>query len=268
MPRSSGTYSLPAGNPVVTGTTISSSTHNTTMSDIATALTASLAKDGQTTPSANLPMGTYRHTGVGNALARDQYASVAQVQDGSLVTLSAVSGTNTITATAPLSVSAYASGQCFRFVAAGANTGAATININSIGAKSITKSGSTALVGGDIPSGAVCDVVYDGTRFQLLNPARLNSTEASNSSSITLPDGHILKFGNASASGTALGNATVTFPVAFPIGCQAAFAIPGVEGTNSVTVTYYFSSASQASFTISRGDVGFETQFYWFAIGY
>lgn len=44
----SGTYSLPAGNPVVTGTTISSTTHNTTMSDIATALTGSIAKDGQT----------------------------------------------------------------------------------------------------------------------------------------------------------------------------------------------------------------------------
>ena len=44
----SGTYSLPGGNPVVTGTTISSTVHNTTMSDIATAITASLAKDGQT----------------------------------------------------------------------------------------------------------------------------------------------------------------------------------------------------------------------------
>lgn len=44
----SGTYSLPAGNPVVTGTTISSTVHNTTMSDIATALTGSIAKNGET----------------------------------------------------------------------------------------------------------------------------------------------------------------------------------------------------------------------------
>lgn len=44
----SGTYSLASGNPVVTGTTISSTTHNNTMTDIATALTDSLAKDGQT----------------------------------------------------------------------------------------------------------------------------------------------------------------------------------------------------------------------------
>jgi len=40
----SGTYTLPAGNPVVTGTTISSSWANNTLSDIATALTGSIAQ--------------------------------------------------------------------------------------------------------------------------------------------------------------------------------------------------------------------------------
>ena len=44
----SGTYTLPAGNPVVTGTTISSSWANTTLTDIATALSNSIAADGQT----------------------------------------------------------------------------------------------------------------------------------------------------------------------------------------------------------------------------
>ena len=49
MPRNgSGTYSLPAGNPVVTGTIISSTTHNNTMSDIASEMTNSVDKDGQT----------------------------------------------------------------------------------------------------------------------------------------------------------------------------------------------------------------------------
>lgn len=53
----SGTYSLPAGNPVVTGTTITSTWANTTLSDIASALTGSLAADGQTTATGNLNMG-------------------------------------------------------------------------------------------------------------------------------------------------------------------------------------------------------------------
>jgi len=51
-----GTYNLPAGNPVVTGTTISSTWANTTLTDIATALTGSLAADGQTPATGNLDM--------------------------------------------------------------------------------------------------------------------------------------------------------------------------------------------------------------------
>jgi microcystin-dependent protein len=54
----SGTYSLPAGNPVVTATTITSAWANTTLSDIATALTGSLAADGQTPATGNLNMNT------------------------------------------------------------------------------------------------------------------------------------------------------------------------------------------------------------------
>jgi hypothetical protein len=51
-----GVYSLPAGNPVVTNTTISSTWANTTLTDIATALTGSLASDGQTPATGNLDM--------------------------------------------------------------------------------------------------------------------------------------------------------------------------------------------------------------------
>jgi len=52
----SGVYSLPAGNPVVTGTSISSTWSNTTLSDIASALTGSVASDGQTPMTGNLDM--------------------------------------------------------------------------------------------------------------------------------------------------------------------------------------------------------------------
>ena len=48
MPRnSSGIYSLPAGNPVAAGTVITDDWANTTMQDIADALTQSLSRDGQ-----------------------------------------------------------------------------------------------------------------------------------------------------------------------------------------------------------------------------
>lgn len=128
-----------------------------------------LKKDGSVNPTATLPMATYRHTGVGNATARTDYASAAQVQDGSIIYLTSVSGTNTITATAPLSMAAYAAGQLFNFKAAGGNTGAVTININSLGAKSIKKFTSVDLASGDIATGSIVTIVYDGTNFQIVN---------------------------------------------------------------------------------------------------
>jgi hypothetical protein len=56
----SGTYNLPAGNPVVSGTTITSNWANSTMSDIASALSGSLASDGQTPAIGNLNMANNR----------------------------------------------------------------------------------------------------------------------------------------------------------------------------------------------------------------
>ena len=172
----SGTYNLPAGNPVTTGTTISSTWANSTLSDMATALTGSIASDGQTTASGNLPMGGFIHTNVGNATVRTNYASAGQVQDGTLTYLTSVAGTDTITAVGAVGMTAYATGQKFTFVSAGANTGAATININSIGAKALTKNGATALSAGDIPSGAAVEVVYDGTQFQVVSAMPVTAT--------------------------------------------------------------------------------------------
>jgi microcystin-dependent protein len=56
----SGTYNLPSGNPVVTGTTISSSWANTTLNDVANALTGSIAADGQTPITGNMNLNNNR----------------------------------------------------------------------------------------------------------------------------------------------------------------------------------------------------------------
>ena len=74
----SGTYSLPAGNPVVTGTTISSSAFNNTMNDIATALTGSVAADGQTPMSGPLAMGSNKITGLATGTASGDAVNWAQ----------------------------------------------------------------------------------------------------------------------------------------------------------------------------------------------
>jgi hypothetical protein len=165
----SGTYNLYVpGNPVITGTTISSTWANNTLNDIATALTNSIAKDGQTTPTANLPMGTFKLTGLGVGSAATDSVNMSQLQSGVAIYLTAVAGVDTITASATPAITAYAAGNRFTFVAAGANTGAVTLNINGLGAKAVTKGGTTPLITGDILSGAALEVIYDGTQFQLI----------------------------------------------------------------------------------------------------
>ncbi len=241
----SGTYNLPAGNPVVTGTTISSTWANNTLNDMASALTGSLASDGQTTPSANLPMGTYAHTGVGNATVRTMYASAGQVQDSTAIYLTSVSGTNTILATGALGLSAYATGQMFNFVAAGANTGtgATTLNINSLGAKSVVRSDGSGLAAGDIVSGAVIQVVYDGTNFQIISDS---TSKYANNMSIS---------GNLNFTGTGnkikgdFSNATLASRVAFQSSTTNGATYVGIipNGTSVQSSVLLFGNSSTAA---------------------
>ena len=80
-----------------------------------------------------------------------------------------VAGTNTLTGLATPALSGYAAGAQYSFIAQNANTAAVTIDIDTLGVKSITKFGTVALAAGDIQAGALTLIEYDGTRFQLLN---------------------------------------------------------------------------------------------------
>jgi len=64
-------------------------------------------------------------------------------------------------------LSDYLTGMSVTFKANTANTGAATLNINSLGAKAITKNGTSALEDNDIAAGQIVSLVYDGTQFQV-----------------------------------------------------------------------------------------------------
>ena len=166
-----GTFNInTAGQPVVTGTTITSTAFNLLTADLANGLTTALTKDGQTTPTANIPMGTFKITGLGAGTSATDAAQYGQLQTGA-TKIATVTGTDTLTGTLTPALAAYATGNLFSFIAVNTNTGATTINLNSLGAKNITKSGTTALVAGDIVTGQVYLIEYDGTRFQLINPS-------------------------------------------------------------------------------------------------
>jgi hypothetical protein len=167
----SGTFNInSAGQPVVSGTVISSTAFNLLTADLGTGLSTALTKDGQTTPTANISLGTYKITNLGVGTAATDAARVSQLQNFSTSTLITVAGTDTITGTVSPSLTAYTAGQIFSFVVGTTNTGAVTLNIDGLGAKAVTRTGAIALVAGGMVTGQVALVEYDGTRFQLLDP--------------------------------------------------------------------------------------------------
>lgn len=161
--------------------------------NIATGLTNCLTKDGQSTPSSNLPMGNLKHTGVADGTAANHYASLGQVQKNSSQWCGTAGGTaDAITISPSPAVTLLVAGYRFQFVASGTNTGAVTLAVSGLSAVAVKKNGTTALAAGDIPSGALVDVQYDGTNFQVVNVAfSLGSMASQSASSVSITGGSI-----------------------------------------------------------------------------
>lgn len=90
---------------------------------------------------------------------------------------------------------AYAAGMRVVMKATNTNTGASTINVNSLGTKTIKKNVSTDLAAADITNGQIVELTYDGTNFQLISVsasgalASLDTVDTAqiDNSAVTLP---------------------------------------------------------------------------------
>ena len=112
-------------------------------------------------------------------------ASTAQLGDGTVTAVKAAYGpwfycvdggtanAHALTAAASATTlpTTLVTGQEFAYAAATTNTGAVTVAISGIGGTvALTKNGSTALGAGDVRSGQLVWVRYDGTQFQIATP--------------------------------------------------------------------------------------------------
>lgn len=155
----------------VSGTVINSSQMDQNFADGKSGFDLALTRDGQGVPTANLPMATFKHTGVnptsGTGATTEYLASGAAVaQSNAYATTTGSANAYVLTLTP--AVAAYAAGQRFQFKANFSNTAAATIAVSGLTATAIQKSGA-ALVADDIVSGNVVEITHDGTQFQLLS---------------------------------------------------------------------------------------------------
>lgn len=148
--------------------------HDTHDQDIADAIERTHNLDGENAAAANMPMGGFRHTGVGNATARDQYSSVDSLQDGDH-TFAVDTGAADVYAMAlSPAITAYVNGMRVAFESTNTNTGASTLNINTVGAKSILRNDGQELLAGDIVTGRSYVLIYEDTAdaFYLVSPPK------------------------------------------------------------------------------------------------
>ena len=104
------------------------------------------------------------------ATANQHAATLGQVQSG-LSSYAIDAGTaNTYVVTLSPAITAYTDGVKIRFRALTANTGAATLNVNGLGAVAVVGGAHSALVGGEIIAGGYCEAEYNGalSKFVLL----------------------------------------------------------------------------------------------------
>lgn len=144
------------------GVDIVTDRHDTHDQDIGTALSNVICKDGQSTPTANIPLGGFKITNLGAATTRTDAIRAGQIQDGAVTFAGASGGSaNAQTLTPSPAITAYASGVAFTFRAGFSNTAAApTLNVSGVGAKDFRTPGDEAIPIGFIRQNALYSVVY------------------------------------------------------------------------------------------------------------
>jgi len=183
-------------------------------------------------------------TQTGLQSSAEVYAADAGANDTYVITLSPVP-------------TAYATGMTIRFKANTINTGAATINVNSLGAKTIVKNGATTLEDGDIKAGQIVTVCYDGTNFQLQGV----SDKISAASATTLTNGSnansLHYHSNVPYIGVSTYNmsGTTSNTFAHGLGATPAFVEVTVLFNNTTTITtstgYFDGTNTKSAYAIN-----------------
>lgn len=187
-------------------------------------------KDLSTTDASN--NGSAANAGFPENMAPSDLNNAARALEGMLArwfkdgngTLTTAGSSNAYTLTPNRTVSAYTDGDCYLIEANHTNTGAATLNVSALGAKSIVTTAGSALPAGEITSGGRYLVSYDGTNFQLIgsvSDGAVSNARIRDSAGLSVigrsasttgdvaditagTDGHVLRL-----SGTTLGFGTV-----------------------------------------------------------
>jgi hypothetical protein len=129
---------------------------------------------------------------------------------------------------------AYTTGMVVRFKATNANTTTTpTVNVNGLGAKTITKNQGAAMAANDIKAGGLIAVQYDGTNFQMLSQSGIASATVPTGTGIVR---NSMAASELSGDATTSGSNAVTLAAQYKkLSCQ-----PGLgDGLNAIPAGTY-----------------------------
>ena len=227
MAFSSGTFSLyTPGNPVVTGTTISSAWGNNTLNDIATGLSTCVLKDGSQTITANIPMGGFKFTGLaagsasGNSIRYEQVNGVVTTAGDMLYASAAGTLARLALGTAGGMIQVNAAATAPEYLAIGTARQVATVN-----------AGATALAYANPITIMTAQATTSGTAFDFTSiPVGVRRIVMYfNEISLSGTDNYLVQLGDAG------GPETGTY-VSTSVGVANAAASVGVDSTSGFIV--------------------------------
>lgn len=194
----------------------------------------------------------------------DKLPTPAKVNGGYANYATATGSANAYVVALSAQITALADGLAVRFKANAANTGAATVNVNSLGAKAIVRPSGAALEASDIANGQIVEVCYDSTndRFQLqalVSGAAAPATTFSGTAGGTID----LLTGAAIASASTINLTSATGNLIHITGTTTITAVTLVKGPRTVifdgalTLTHHATNNSlpgAANITTAAGD--------------
>jgi hypothetical protein len=119
--------------------------------------------------NANINASNKRIKNVAAVVDTSDAVNAIAIQSQQLTFANAGGSTNAYSLSLSPAPTAYVTGMMLTFKANAANTGAATLNVNNLGDIALKKNVTNDLTSGDIVSGQMVIVIYDGTNFQTMN---------------------------------------------------------------------------------------------------
>lgn len=204
---------------------------------------------------------------ISQAFADARYVQKTVSQEGVLLYTSDTGAANSYAGTYTPPIASYNAGMDLALKISNTNTAPSTFNAGG-GAASVKRIDGSLLKANDLLAGMIANFMFDGTNWQLKNPA--SQLALPNSIGVTgycfLPNGLLLQWGNEMTVIPPNDYITVNFPIPFPNAAFMGVSNPNVSPTtgNYSTAMHIFSN-SQFNLLNVMG-AGIDTT-YWFAIG-